>query len=463
MPATLSGLRINEVSLVDRPANQHAKVLLAKREPSKKMDPDPVDVHVDRMSSSADAKTDPSCRKCGQSVDHIDKFCKGCGAPFYKAEWDAKYINDLPDSAFAVIEPGGTKDADGKTAPRSKRHLPFKGSDGKVDLPHLRNALARLPQSKLADDLKAKAKTKLEAAAQAAGVGDAAKKALHKVVDFVALAVSKGYMDGQAQTLDEAVEDQEERELLSALWDALYSIFNDDTVSEADQASMVSASFDQFLTRLQGTAPQAKEASMTIDLSKVAPEIKAHIEKLSGDLKTAQEALAKAAPKQPEDVLKGLDGPARELVEKAQRDAADATKKADEAAAQVRKMQDEQRSREYVEKARVLKAIPGASATELGALLKAFAEKATPEEYTKLEALLKGCNDAIETGALFSERGHSGDGSAAGGSAVERVNALVKARMEKGASKTESEALSAVMRENPGLYREYSQAVSVKV
>jgi HK97 family phage prohead protease len=50
-------------------------------------------------------------------------------------------INDLPDSAFAYVEPGGTKDAQGKTTPRSKRHFPVH------DEAHARNALARAPQS----------------------------------------------------------------------------------------------------------------------------------------------------------------------------------------------------------------------------------------------------------------------------------------------------------------------------
>lgn len=50
-------------------------------------------------------------------------------------------INDLEDSAFAFIEPGGIKDPSGRTSPRSKRHFPVH------DEAHARNALARAPQS----------------------------------------------------------------------------------------------------------------------------------------------------------------------------------------------------------------------------------------------------------------------------------------------------------------------------
>lgn len=66
-----------------------------------------------------------------------------------KAVWTTASINDLPDSAFLYVEDGGTKDDSGKTEPRSLRHFPYRDSSGKVDLPHLRNALARIPQANI--------------------------------------------------------------------------------------------------------------------------------------------------------------------------------------------------------------------------------------------------------------------------------------------------------------------------
>lgn len=65
-----------------------------------------------------------------------------------KAKWTTAYMNNLPDSAFLWIEAGGKKDEGGKTTPRSLRHFPVKGADGKFDLPHVRNAIARIPQAK---------------------------------------------------------------------------------------------------------------------------------------------------------------------------------------------------------------------------------------------------------------------------------------------------------------------------
>lgn len=84
------------------------------------------------------------------------------------AEWSTAFVNGLPDSSFAYIEPGGEKDDDGKTTPRSKRHFPIKDAAGKADAAHVRNALARAPQSPFGD----KAMPKIRAAAKALGIGD---------------------------------------------------------------------------------------------------------------------------------------------------------------------------------------------------------------------------------------------------------------------------------------------------
>lgn len=69
--------------------------------------------------------------------------------PVVKAEWTTAYVNDLPDSAFLHVKPGGEKDDEGKTRPRTLRMFPYRNLEGSIDLPHLRNALARIPQANL--------------------------------------------------------------------------------------------------------------------------------------------------------------------------------------------------------------------------------------------------------------------------------------------------------------------------
>ena len=83
-----------------------------------------------------------------------------------------KSINDLPDSDFAFIEPGGKK-VDGKTVPRSLRHLPIH------DAAHVRNALARLSQTKISAEAKSKALAKIKSAAKKFGIKVAESKGEH--------------------------------------------------------------------------------------------------------------------------------------------------------------------------------------------------------------------------------------------------------------------------------------------
>jgi hypothetical protein len=92
-----------------------------------------------------------------------------------KAAQSTASQNDLPDSAFAVISSGGSKDDEGKTTPRSLRHLPHHKADGSIDLPHLRNALARVSQTDLSADDRAKAEKHLDAHAKTEKVGDYAE------------------------------------------------------------------------------------------------------------------------------------------------------------------------------------------------------------------------------------------------------------------------------------------------
>jgi len=102
-----------------------------------------------------------------------------------KAVWTTAYVNDLPDSAFAYIEPGGSKDEGGKTKPRSLRHLPYKDKGGKPDAAHVRNALARLPQTHISDKAKASAKGKLCSAARSVGIESDVCRKTEKVVKSV--------------------------------------------------------------------------------------------------------------------------------------------------------------------------------------------------------------------------------------------------------------------------------------
>ena len=93
-------------------------------------------------------------------------------------DWDTAYINNLPDAAFAYIAPGGKKDGEGKTTPRSLRNLPYKGPDGKPDAAHVRAALSYLSRTDIPADAKAEAKRRLDAAAKELGIEEHTKVAV---------------------------------------------------------------------------------------------------------------------------------------------------------------------------------------------------------------------------------------------------------------------------------------------
>lgn len=129
---------------------------------------------------------------------------EGVGFPddgFEEAKWTVAFINSLPDSSFAYVR-SGEKDKEGKTVPRSNRFLPYRGTDGKtIDMAHLRNALARLNQTDLTSEEKAKAQRKLEAAAKEAGVGDRGKK---EGVEFSDDDIVEGWQGMPGETLHES-------------------------------------------------------------------------------------------------------------------------------------------------------------------------------------------------------------------------------------------------------------------
>jgi len=98
---------------------------------------------ADGMSPDKRKELSLALRKAADEIDQIDD-----------AAWTAAYIDSLPDSAFLYIESGGQEDEEGKTSPRSLRHFPIYDDKGELDLPHLRNAIARIPQSNIPTEMK---------------------------------------------------------------------------------------------------------------------------------------------------------------------------------------------------------------------------------------------------------------------------------------------------------------------
>lgn len=113
-----------------------------------------------------------------------------------KSMWSMATVDDLPDSSFLYIEGGGKKDDEGKTTPRSLRHFPYKDASGKVDLPHLRDAIGRIPQSSLPATLREKLQAKAEKLLGQQHEKDGSSKSVRKMV------VLTSVIDGHQHAID---------------------------------------------------------------------------------------------------------------------------------------------------------------------------------------------------------------------------------------------------------------------
>jgi len=95
-------------------------------------------------------KTLKSC-----SFGMVGIFLLLIASPAFAEKWSRRYIENLPDSAFASVEI--TKDG------KKFRHLPHHDQVGKIDIDHLKSALGRIHQVKWVDPANfAKAKDHLD-------------------------------------------------------------------------------------------------------------------------------------------------------------------------------------------------------------------------------------------------------------------------------------------------------------
>lgn len=217
-----------------------------------------------------------------------------------KAVWTGSYIDNLPDSAFAYIEPGGKKDASGKTTPRELRHLPYKDATGKNDAAHVRNALARLPQTQISDSAKAEAKAKLLAAAKELGIETAQKDddAASAVADVEGASVTDGLNHDTQDTEQPAAPETPVETAESAAPDAPEAEKSDST-EEADAlviekaGATLSAATKQHLLAMHHSA-QAHLAAVEAEMKAMGMDAALGIDEEKGETTPDNESTEKS-------------------------------------------------------------------------------------------------------------------------------------------------------------------------
>jgi hypothetical protein len=189
-----------------------------------------------------------------------------------------------------------------------------------------------------------------------------------------------------------------------------------------------------------------QEDEMPIDVTKLSEEEKVELRKALGI--TEAPAPAPAPTPAPEDVMKSLPKEARELIEKAQTDAAAAKKSADEAIAKQRE------SDERVERMRLEKRIadefpnlPGTTDEKVAALKAANGNE-------QLEKMLKAGEAAVAK-ALLTEKGSSRPSTST--SALEKIHQMADELVTKGTVKNRAQGVAKIAASNPELYRQYRE------
>jgi len=217
----LTGLKIDEVSLVDHPANKR-KFMFAKKDDEGEAE-ESSDLQFYKGNTDIIIKSDGTVEGTsvsinGRTIEGILDFSFGYYATpgldmseqkvqarytimskgrtqagfrttstftLSKAEWNTKYVNSLPDSSFLWVEKGG-KAVDGMTKPLSLRHLPYKDKLGKLDIAHVKAASAAIGGARTGKPMNvpAVAKSKLKSAMKTLGIGQF-KKIAEKDVELI--------------------------------------------------------------------------------------------------------------------------------------------------------------------------------------------------------------------------------------------------------------------------------------
>ena len=202
---------------------------------------------------------------------------------------------------------------------------------------------------------------------------------------------------------------------------------------------------------------QMDEKALKADLE--AAEKLAEEEAAKREASEKRATAAEARVKELEKKLSDLEN-TPEAVEKRKLDAlpTEVRKQLEDQAVELKKLRDREAETVFVTKARELTKI-NSPPEKVGALLKRAAYVMKAEDVTELETLLKAANESAKQGELLFRS--MGRPSIPADSPAAKLDALVKERVTKAAgTETYADALVAVEREHPEIYREYAASVS---
>ncbi len=353
--------------------------------------------------------------------------------------------------------------------PRLLKNLKIK-TIGSVDRPA--SGEARVALMKRAED---------EEPAKGGGDTDGLKEKIEKLTGFV-----KGLF-GNAKDYNQAQQAQAVEEKLwektRFLRESIESIMADATAT--DKQSAIATTLQQFyadlVSDLAGVHKAGRKisAQRMVQLKEQRDKLKETMDNLTALIDSADvtpEPAGKADVNKheegkelpnikyddlPEEVRKAVEAvaPLQKKLEETQTENAALKKSLGETQSTLAKAQedlakasDETLTKEYIEKAKAFTYL-GVKAEELGPVMKRIAEnKATLEDLTKMEGVLKAANEAIEKGGLFKEIGGGGTDSGDAWTMIEKAAEEIR---KSNPSLTREQAIDEVSKIKPELVRKY--------
>ena len=201
---------------------------------------------------------------------------------------------------------------------------------------------------------------------------------------------------------------------------------------------------------------------MKIDVSKLAPEVQAHIAEIEKAATTAQDMLAKRVADLEAEVKKLAPGPTQDELMKNVPDAI--RKQMDEQAKEIKdtkeklaKSEDERLAKQYEGEVQDSFTSLALDPAKDGPVLKAIDQKLTKEEAARVREILTSTNALLEKSDLFVEKGAGGDGGSGTGTAFEQIQKLAQAKVDKKECATLAQGIDAVAKEHPELYEQHQE------
>lgn len=204
------------------------------------------------------------------------------------------------------------------------------------------------------------------------------------------------------------------------------------------------AAYDRLRALLDAVRGEEDEEGDDMEKQHLPQEAVEYIAKLEADVAALE---ARVTELTPAEVVK-----AAELPEEIRKRIDDLEKRAAEADARAADERDKRVTKEWIEKAASLRALP-VSADEFGPVLKRFVEGApSADDAEMLLRVLNAYGEQVEKGALFQEIGKTG---ASQPSAWDRIQSLAKQLRDADPDLSEALAISKAAQLNPQLYAEY--------